>query len=1032
MLRTLSLITLVIAGLALVPLVAGAAGVGDTILLSGPAGLDPLDPALGAWNASGRAELAHGSSSDDVTADGHFAVFTSTADGLAPGEDLGVSHIFRKDLVTGALTVVDAGSNGSAADPAVSDDGRYVAFTSLASNLAATDTTRDADVFVKDLLTGTVTLITPAAAATPSCFECLRAAISGNGDLVAFATAAALDAGDGGTRSDVYARQRTGGAYTLVSATPGGVTSSNGESAAPSITTDGTTVAFTSTATDIDPGNDPNNGTDIYVRVLAATLASAQDGNTFGVGAGGVNDGQISGDGTRVVFTDNASYVAGDTDAFNDVYRRTLATKVTELVSVSTAGTDADAAAFSSATDASGARVAFISAATNLGGTVSGNDLYVRDTGSSTTAAVTDAGGGVAAPSLSDGAGAKVVFFENAVLADGPTPSAIHAAPIGGGAPSLVSAPNAGPALRPQLTAVSPINFTQSERRLSADGRYAVFASGAAALGTPVIAINECWRRDLRTGALDLVSTAGAGGAAIACQSPTISADGTRVAFVTQTPLTADDGAPNDADVYVRDLTAGTTTFVSRADGAAGANSDGLVGDAEISADGRRVGFTSSATNLGEPGGGPGKYHIYVRDLAANTIQIADRFQAGGAVGDKPLDGFTEISLSADGGRVAFNSNAQLVTTDTDLLPDVYVRDLAAATTTLISVQSAAAGGAKGVLGSSKAVISGDGRRVAFDSSAQNLEPALAPWPVSASFEIFLRDVDAQTTTMVSRSASGTVAGDASAFNAAIDASGDVVAFAGNAVGLTTNVTPDVTDGGNFIVVRRMASGTTQTVHVPPIEPENGLPGIESPVLSEDGRCLGYFARGRNLVLGLSPDFTQMFARPLQGDCGTLAPLVTGPAVPQTPPGAVVVPISASGPQLSNVSLSRTRFRVGPKATVLSARRKPGVGTTVRFTIGSLATVKIRFARAALGRRSGVRCVVPTRKLARAKRCTRQRPEGTLTRRGLKAAAYRVPFSGRIGKRALAPGAHVATLVATNTAGVATVSKPLAFTIVAR
>ncbi len=1008
---------------ALAPATAGAAGPGDDVLVSGPAGLGPLDPGLSAWNGSGRPDFAHAFGSDDVTADGRYAVFVSSADGLAPGEDLGVTHVFRKDLVTGTLVVVDTGSNGSATDPTISDDGRYVAFASVASNLAAGDGTRDADVFVKDLQAGTTALVTPAASG-PDCLECLHPVLSGNGSTVAFATRDTLVAGDTGTRLDVYARAAAGGPYTLVSATPGGTTASNGESDKPSITTDGTTVAFLSTATDLDVGDDPNNGTDAYVRVLALTsagLASAQNASTFGIGFGSVQDAQISGDGTKVVFTDNAAYVAADTDGtLYDVYRRILGVShVTELMSLSTAGVDADLAAFGAATDGTGTRVAFTSSATNLGGATAGNDLYVRDTGAGTTTPLTDAAVTVASPAVSDGAGAKVVFFANAPIGDGQSPAAIHAEPVGGGTIALVSAPSSGQALLPGLTAVRLPNFTQSERRLSTFGRYAVFASDAPALGGPA-GVTECWRRDLRTGALDLISKSGAT-IADSCFEPTISAEGTRVAFMTFTSLSGDDTTPSDADVYLRDLSSGTTSLVSRADGGAGANSDGTIGDAEISGDGRRIGFVSNATNLGVPAG---DFHLYVRDTVAGTTQIADRFNAGGAISDKPLTSFTEISLDDTGGRVAFDSTAQLAGADTDVLPDIYVRDLGAATTTLASVQSDAAGGAKGTVGSSKAVLSADGRHVVFTSAAQNLDPSLAPWPGSATFQIFSRDLDARTTTLVSRSASGTAAGDASVFNAATDAGGDVVAFDGTPNGLTTTLTPDVNGGEAFIIVRRLSTGATQVVHFPLIEPELGLPGVSSPVLSEDGRCLGFFARARGLAPGLSPDFAQMFARPLEGDCGTLAP---GTAPVGTPSGNA--PLAA--PRLSKVSLTRRRFRVGARATALSARRT-AAGTTIRFTLSSTATVTIRFTRSAAGRRSGRRCVAPTRRLRRAKACRRTIAEGVLTRRRLSPGAHRVAFSGRVGRRALKAGSHAAALVAADSTGQASAPVTLTFRIVRR
>jgi hypothetical protein len=127
--------------------------------------------------------------------------------------------------------------------------------------------------------------------------------------------------------------------------------------------------------------------------------------------------------------------------------------------------------------------------------------------------------------------------------------------------------------------------------------------------------------------------------------------------------------------------------------------------------------------------------------------------------------------------------------------------------------------------------------------------------------------------------------------------------------------------------------------------------------------------------------------------------------------------LPTGGPVLSAVSLTHKAFRVGRSRTAVSARRRARrapVGTTFRFTLDRAASVRIAFARPARGLRSGRRCVRPSRRLrgARARRCTRLvavRP--ALTRAG-RAGANSVPFSGRIGRRALAPGRYVATLTA--------------------
>jgi hypothetical protein len=119
----------------------------------------------------------------------------------------------------------------------------------------------------------------------------------------------------------------------------------------------------------------------------------------------------------------------------------------------------------------------------------------------------------------------------------------------------------------------------------------------------------------------------------------------------------------------------------------------------------------------------------------------------------------------------------------------------------------------------------------------------------------------------------------------------------------------------------------------------------------------------------------------------------------------------AVAPGLTHISETNSKFRVGRNATPVSARRAP-VGTTFRFSLDQPASVSIEIAQSQPGRRSGKRCVKPTRRNARKRRCTRFVKRGTLKRAG-KAGANSVAFSGRIGRKPLKPGSYRATFTAT-------------------
>ena len=135
-------------------------------------------------------------------------------------------------------------------------------------------------------------------------------------------------------------------------------------------------------------------------------------------------------------------------------------------------------------------------------------------------------------------------------------------------------------------------------------------------------------------------------------------------------------------------------------------------------------------------------------------------------------------------------------------------------------------------------------------------------------------------------------------------------------------------------------------------------------------------------------------------------------------------------PAISAASLARKVFAVGAAPTALTAKRHKR-GTVVRFTLSEPASVKIAIRMARAGRRHGNRCVKPTAKLRRAKRCTRYVLKGTLRRSG-KAGANAFPFSGRLGKRALKPGSYRAVIAATDAAHNAAKPVTLGFRIVRR
>jgi Tol biopolymer transport system component len=263
-----------------------------------------------------------------------------------------------------------------------------------------------------------------------------------------------------------------------------------------------------------------------------------------------------------------------------------------------------------------------------------------------------------------------------------------------------------------------------SSPTVSADGRFVAFDSGADDLSPDDDdTVNNIFVRDTMTNTTTLVSrmtgASGAGANGLS-RNAAISADGRFVAFESD----ADNLSPADDDtktnVFVRDLLTNTTTLVSRATGASGAGSDGNSFVPSISADGRYVAFQSGATNL-SPEDNHAVADIFLRDTLMNTTTLVSR--ATGATGAAGSTFSSSPSVSADGRFVAFESTADnLSPDDNDAVTNIYVRDVVAGTTTLVTRADGPAG-APADGGSGAPTISADGRFVAFQSDADNLSP---------------------------------------------------------------------------------------------------------------------------------------------------------------------------------------------------------------------------------------------------------------------------------------------------------------------
>jgi Tol biopolymer transport system component len=495
---------------------------------------------------------------------GRFVAFSSTATNLTTNTLLGPCHLYLGDLSAGTTTLLDADSNGVGSfigpltAPCLSSDARFVAFECADGNLVPNDRNRNSDVIVRDLTTGTHELVSARHA-------------------------------------------------TLASLTPNGPSMLSTSC----VSTDGRSVAFASDADNLVT-NDTNSFRDVFVRdqvsgtnflVSVGTNAFAGDGISF--------EPAMSADGRYVAFTSQAgNLVAGDLNATSDVFVRDLQTGVTTMVSVNNVSSGSgNAASYSPAIASGGRYVLFRSKATNLApGSFSGaENLFLRDRQAGTNFALTTAG--------------------------------------------------------------------LSSAAMTPDGRFVAFVGSGK-----IYVWGTAAARNIYTNSTSVITNVA------------ISSDGNRIAYWT--------GA-SPIRLFATDLAGGTSWTIS-------SNPPASHPGMRFSADNRFLAYAAAVNKTNQ---------VYLYDfLAATNISVSVGYNPA-APGNDSSD---SPDISSDGRFVAYRSAANnLVPSDTNGVPDIFLFDRPAGATTLLSAS---------YLGSFAAnnrslcpVFSGDGQTLVFQTWASDL-----------------------------------------------------------------------------------------------------------------------------------------------------------------------------------------------------------------------------------------------------------------------------------------------------------------------
>lgn len=315
-----------------------------------------------------------------ISADGRYVAFSSRANTFVPNDTNAQYDIFVTDRQTGAIervNVTSAGAEtGHSQNASISADGRYVAFLSLSPSLVPNDTNGANDAFVHDRLTGITTRVSVATggAQASALSTGSTTSISADGRYVAFESNDPV-LGSANNRSDVFVHDRQTGQTTLVSVNSGG-TDGNEHSEEPSLSASGRVIAFTSLASDLITG-DTNDRRDIYVRDLQTGTTTRESFNS----AQDAVHPRISADGRFVLYSTLAGLVVpGDTNGEVDAFVKDRLTGTTTRVSVDSNGAEGLGRSVGSSISPDGRMIVFESDAPNLvANDTNGEDVFVHD-----------------------------------------------------------------------------------------------------------------------------------------------------------------------------------------------------------------------------------------------------------------------------------------------------------------------------------------------------------------------------------------------------------------------------------------------------------------------------------------------------------------------------------------------------------------------------------------------------------------------------------------------------------------------------
>jgi Tol biopolymer transport system component len=783
------------------------------------------DSTLLGSTGNGNSGEYHGDMSDD----GRYVAFESSATNLVPGDTNGCDDIFVVDMVTSTIARVStdgAGNqaNGASSRAVLSTSGRYLQFESCATNLAPGCNSNVGGVFVKDLLLGTILCISTTTEGNAADDDSFPSAITDDGRYAAFGSYASNLSGSGNNgQLQLYFRDVTSGVTTCLSTDNAG-NLADSYSYGVQISEDGRYVSFASYGTNLVPG-DTNSRADVFLKDMVAGTTTRVSTDAAGNQADGSSGGQISDDGRYLLIVSSASnLVSDDTNGVDDAFLKDLSTGAITRLSTDSAGNQADGGTTWCEMTSDHRYVLLESDASNLIADDSNGstDLFVKDLITGTTTRVIEdiQPSGTWFYGYPLGPTPDCIVFSTAatgLVADdlnGDYDVFVREVPTG--ATRLLSARD--------TTITDPIAAGMSSTTtfsMSADGRYTVFSSTASNLVVgDTNGKSDVFVQDLLAGTTTRISTDGEGNQGNGVSTNAMmSAEGPYVLFTSSASNLVADDTNGIADVFVKDLNTDTVTRVST-DAPTSVGGFTSFDALAISADGRYVAYTSEAVKasyysstttcwlcLKDLSSGvitrlfqwhpddysnseatvqasfsdEGRYVAYSYKTSSGSCSYVRDMVAGTTLN---LTGLADVAINADGSCLAFTSTASsLVDDDTNGVVDVFVAIFGLG----IQRVSTDSEGVQANGDSYHPTISADGRYVVFTSSATNLVGG----DTNGCDDVFVKDLVSGITRCVSVDMTGNPAGlsyyyyNAGEYYPAISADGRYITFQSFAGDLT-------------------------------------------------------------------------------------------------------------------------------------------------------------------------------------------------------------------------------------------------------